>query len=630
MPAFDWAGCSRRKEPFLLADGDRLRRTLDRLELVRYGDMLRHIARLAEEDTGALFNPDCIALDIDKKHAPRSYGLMSLKTRLFAISAMMLLTGDRKYVELAEEAMESFLAEPVFAGGRGVSFGVASPETAAVVKGLSVLADTFGAHGDPELIDKVKRYLCAVSQRLCEILSGPSEEAGADRDVVCDIAVSLCMSAMLLSDYDVRSSRWFDAAAKHILDYLDTIPPDGSHMRGVIRWQYVMGSICLFINALYSFSGIDHRQHPALARSRRFAIDLAAPLAGEINIMEDDVKLSIGRQLYGFASRALAVWFADPLIGWGISRERMPGRWAQPEEIFFMDYPAGAAAPRGRSVIYPFAGFAVLRSGYDRNDMLISLKSTRSVATPYGDRYCTQNDIQLFLGSSNMLINNGIAWSQQPNFFDRYRSETAHNSIYHEGVNVVSETEGTITGFHAGELADLVTARAVYDCNGEELPFYRSIAFVKPDIIVMYDNIQSPAAGCIQWLWHGNGRFYVNSLDPVQGFSLVESAPEPRTLRVHLFKPASWSYSIGTGYLLEDWVTGHESTHSVLTVREAYRTSHRLLAVLTGSDDAMDRCRLDEQNKTLSVSAPEGVCVLDYSGDTLQAQAAGDVPQQGE
>ncbi|MBO4547838.1 MAG: hypothetical protein J5758_01350, partial [Abditibacteriota bacterium] len=352
--------------------------------------------------------------------------------------------------------------------------------------------------------------------------------------------------------------------------------------------------------------------------------DLAAPLAGEINIMEDDVRLSIGRQLCGFASRVLASWFADPVIGWGAARERTPGRWAQPEEIFYMDHPAGAAPPKGRSVIYPFAGFAVLRSGYDKDDMLISLKSTRSVATPYGDRYCTQNDIQLFLGGSNMLINNGIAWSKQPNFFDRYRSETAHNSIYHEGVNVISETRGAITGFHTGERTDMLTARAVYTCNGEDLPFYRSIAFVKPDIIVLYDNIQSPAAGCIQWLWHGNGRFYVNSLAPIQGFSLVESAPDPRTLRVDLFKPDSWSYSIGTGYLLEDWVTGHESTHSVLTVRESYRASHRLLAVLTGSGAAIDRCSNDADHNTLRVSSPEGDIVLDYSGETLSAMMPGD------
>ncbi|MBP5274208.1 MAG: heparinase II/III family protein [Abditibacteriota bacterium] len=612
---------AKKDAPFLLADSVRLEKTKGSLDLQRYEAMLKRIGEMAEAEETELFNPDCIAVDIDKKHMPLAFSLMSFKTRLFAVSVMYLLTGDARYVSLADRALEEFLALPFFYEQRpGGLYGVASPETAAAVRGMSVLLDTFRGAGDPSLYEKTVRRLGALSQRLYEILeeNSPAFQKEADRDVACDLACAVGMASMLLTGADPRSGSWFLLSKRYVEDYLASMPADGSNTRGVIRWQYSVGALCLYINALFNFCGLDLRKHEALERCRRFAINLAAPLAKGITVMEDDVKLSVGRQLFGFASKALSVWFADKTIGWGISREKAPGKWAQPEEIFFMDYPAGALPPKGGSVLYKDAGLAVLRSGYDENDMQLSLKSTRSVATPYGDRYCAQNDIQLFLGGCGILLNNGIAWSAQPNFFRRYRSERAHNSIAHAGQGIIPETQGKITDFVTGENADLLRGRAVYSYNGKMLPFYRSIVFIKPDIIVLYDYIKSRMAGSIDWFWHGSGRFYVNSLESLQGFSVVDDrGGKPVTLRVYLFKPEAWSYSIDTGWDLEDWVTGHESTHSVLAVRESYREDHRLLAVMTGNKNAIGFCSHDTERRMLNIKKDNRVYKLDYSGTVL-------------
>ncbi len=611
-----------RDRPFLLADAERISKTGERLKEPFCRALLGNIRRFAEADSP--FNPDCIAVDIDKKHLPLAFRLMSSKTRRFAISVLMLLTGDPKYVELCNGELAAFVREPAFYETRkGLTFGLASPETAAVVMGISALLDTFKGHADKDLWQKTARHLGSVSERLYEIFAESSDilYRETDWEVICNLAVSLAMSSMLLSADDERSGKWFAVATGCLEGCLDSLPDDGSNTGGAIRWQYSIGALCMFANALWNYSGADIRTHKALERTRRFPINLASPMADEITVMEDDVSLSVGRVLYGFASKALSVWFSDPVMGWGISRESAPGKWAQPEEILFMDYPAASVAPGGESVFYPRAGLAVLRSGYNADDMLISLKSTRSVSTPYGDRYCTQNDIQLFVGDCNILLNNGIAWSKQPNFFQRFRSEKAHNSIRHVGLDIIPETQGEITGFSSGDRVDSLTGKALYNYNGQEMPFYRSIVFIKPDIIVLYDNIAGRLAGSIEWLWHGSGSFLVNSLEKLQGFSIVDSANRKK-LRVYLFKPDSWSYSIDTGYMLEDWVSGHESTHSVLSVKESYREKHTLLAVITGNENAIAGCRNHEERQHMTVDSGNMVFDLDYSGEILECASA--------
>ena len=173
----------------------------------------------------------------------------------------------------------------------------------------------------------------------------------------------------------------------------------------------------------------------------------------------------------------------------------------------------------------------------------------------------------------------------------------------------------------SGDRVDSLTGKALYNYNGQEMPFYRSIVFIKPDIIVLYDNIAGRLAGSIEWLWHGSGSFLVNSLEKLQGFSIVDSANRKK-LRVYLFKPDSWSYSIDTGYMLEDWVSGHESTHSVLSVKESYREKHTLLAVITGNENAIAGCRNHEERQHMIVDSGNMVFDLDYSGEILECASA--------
>ena len=74
--------------------------------------------------------------------------------------------------------------------------------------------------------------------------------------------------------------------------------------------------------------------------------------------------------------------------------------------------------------------------------------------------------------------------------------------------------------------------------------------------------------------------------------------------------------------MLEDWVSGHESTHSVLSVKESYREKHTLLAVITGNENAIAGCRNHEERHHMIVDSGNMVFDLDYSGEILECASA--------
>jgi hypothetical protein len=337
-------------------------------------------------------------------------------------------------------------------------------------------------------------------------------------------------------------------------------------------WEYSYMSAAMFFEGLRRVTGEDLLAHPVFLKVKGMlnrALTPTGGLAFDDDMMGFDraqgVAYSFRPLMFLFASRfrdpeaqryALYEGFDPPGAEqgkfypggrWHPERREHNGHW----EYLWCDESVPVQDPPGDSpsALLPSTGWAILRSGWKPTDTYLAFRSGPYLG--HHDRY-DQNKIVLQAGGEKLLEH---LYGANYLHFDYFKNTPGSNTILVDGEGqerVVEggqhttfmrqykgqDTNGRIVFFQAGPDFDAVVGDAS-GAYGERLTrFRRYVAFLKPDVFLVLDDLEAPRPAAFDWLAHSYGEISIQGRD-------VHIAKPKAALRIRALLPEDAAWHLG-------------------------------------------------------------------------------------
>jgi len=286
-----------------------------------------------------------------------------------------------------------------------------------------------------------------------------------------------------------------------LLDYWDQRA--NSHRTegmGYDSWAY--GLLIFLADSLKRDLGVDHLDHPFLPVMPRFATAFLA---------NDRVHLAWFADAGGapqyvpwhFPLTLLGAYNADGTAGWWL---RETGSLSQRGYdhykvlVFDPDMPVAERDPQRPGDVFPDAGWASLRSGWEPGGTFIALQCSSS---GQGHHQMDQNNFLIYCDGVELAQDCGYASSLGGALREFARGAVGHNCILVDGKMQVRK-RGTIPFFATSRRLDYAMGDATAAYSSSLLSrAHRHLIYLKPDLLLMVDDLH--AAGqprSFQWLLH--------------------------------------------------------------------------------------------------------------------------------
>jgi hypothetical protein len=141
----------------------------------------------------------------------------------------------------------------------------------------------------------------------------------------------------------------------------------------------------------------------------------------------------------------------------------------------------------------------------------VGLKSANS---DVGHSQLDANSFVISTQGERLLIDEGIwPYGHKLGFFDyasgqRFNFDAngtiGHNTLMVDGKGQVhgAEYSGKIHAFTAGDEVDIAVGDATLAYGGKLEKYLRTLAFVKPDVLLVYDQVSADKPRLLEWLFH--------------------------------------------------------------------------------------------------------------------------------
>lgn len=152
-----------------------------------------------------------------------------------------------------------------------------------------------------------------------------------------------------------------------------------------------------------------------------------------------------------------------------------------------------------------------------KNDIFIEFKSSPFGSHSHG--YDAQNSFILYAYSEPLLIRTGRRDSYGSKHHRNWMWETKSvNSILVNGRGQKKrsqEAQGKIVDFYTSRSYDYVAGEAAQAYHGLLNKFTRSILFIKPEVIIIFDRMEAPEPSTFQWLMHSPAEIKVDGQENI-------------------------------------------------------------------------------------------------------------------
>jgi hypothetical protein len=365
-------------------------------------------------------------------------------------------------------------------------------------------------------------------------------------------------------------------------EYLDTFDRNGGWPEGVGYQSYGLsdGSGALYyLEAFKRVKGENLYEHPGLQKAIMFPLYLAPPdrKSGSDAFGDDSFDTLYGA---GVLARFIS-GYRDGYAQWYY--RNMPLTDDPVGTFLWYDGSVPETPPDGlpRSMLFPDMGWAVLRTGWGTGDTMLAFRS----GPVAGDHNRPeQNSFLLDALGERLIIEPGVSslTYDDPHMADWYWATVSQNTVLVNG-NPQSQVRGTTRGTEAGEVTDFFatdfynrmvgSAAAAY--QGKLTMFVRQIVFVRPDYIVVFDDLAAPNAVKFDTLLHALG---TNSI-AASGDTVTITRNSVRLHDTVLF-PAGFTTQIKAGRPVQFQGVDRPTSYVQLTTPSASTTA-RFLQVLT-------------------------------------------------
>lgn len=548
-----------------------------------YFTIKKYLQELITKDNEDIFHPFCVACGIDKKYGKIAWNFLALEMKVYSLGILWNIDKKPEYIVEVRSILKYLIGLYNWSDTYNRRNNVKNtyPETSAIIRAISFAINIFGEVLGYDLHIKTKKRLSYACQRIFEVISKKEVEDLSiwTNDWTLDIGVSLGLAAKILSDFDNRSQNWLNLSKKIVYTFLENMPQDGSHPSGLLTWEYTL-YLALFFTHIMELSGEDvEAYYKIIDRAKYYALATSGPLCANTSQFDQSIHISIYNPLNGILSKSLAYYFNDEYIYWGIINSPKKN-YFHPFEILLCSNELKPKKPEINSQHYDKAGYVFMRSGWDKDDNLITFKSANS-RKPFSHK--DQNNFEIFMGDTEMLIESGTCYEGHPNYEMRYLGTHAHNVLLIDNKAQLPKTTktGGIKKFISNNDFDFVKgdASSVYS---KAKTFTRNFLFLKPNILILYDYLELNTLGTVEWLFHTPGSIHIHSLSANKNILFCN---DNKYMSMFILEPQRWSYRITKDFILEDWCSMHEKTHDVLRIKATNKIQPFLSIIYFNNDN---------------------------------------------
>jgi hypothetical protein len=380
-----------------------------------------------------------------------------------------------------------------------------------------------------------------------------------------------------------EASEWLNYAYELFLARAPVLGgPDGGWVEGVYYFRMNMATmldIPLFIKKLTGFDYIN--AHPWYRENVKWMVYHIPPGStadGFSDNTEEVLKpgpeyIAYAEEIAKLTGNTLAAWYARECrkyenpdlsqtesLRW--TRLTRTGNLNMPAAIEQADLPMGA--------VFREMGLAALHTNPTNTatDLMVTFKSSPLGA--YGHNLCDQNVFNILYGGQPLFFRTGYKVAMDdPHRTGWYQTTKSQNGILvnGEGQPYSSEAFGVITRFMQGnEIAylkgDAGNAYPYKKNDPEVKKFFRHIVLLKPDIVIIYDELESAREASWSWLIHSLKPLKINELN--QTFSAT--IPNATGLgKLFSSRPVKWELADTADIRANNWLGSKYADGSLKT-----------------------------------------------------------------
>ncbi|HTY36490.1 MAG TPA: heparinase II/III family protein [Bacteroidota bacterium] len=312
---------------------------------------------------------------------------------------------------------------------------------------------------------------------------------------ICGLGVGAC----LLYDKHPQAKQWLNLAISSAKAFAPMFGVDGCYDEGVSYWGYTALHLTMFLEILYRKLGIDERNLINFPGTVRYGLQMSMPTIGK----PDDCVNFGDASVVGDVS--VAAWvarkFRDPIAQYVTTsvseiRSHYGAIWYDPS--------IEAKTPGADLYDVRFANDVVVsRTGWDTNSSVLGFRS----GGPANHEHADRNSI-VFKAFGERLLHDPLK-AAYPYTLPHWvlRLTEAHTSVLingkghqyhdgHEGTNA-SWAEAAVVQYKPGEHSLVVTSDATgaYALVNPDVDLVRrTLVFLKPDILLIFDRIRMKTA----------------------------------------------------------------------------------------------------------------------------------------
>ena len=483
--------------------------------IVGDGGELAQVGAVVDLDADTRFLRDELNVQDHVRHMLRARRILERSAFVHFVS------GDPGHLAVALLAVEKLLQYPkwdYFLEGRELTIGLQRAPEATIA--MSLALQWLDKALDPAIKAEMKKqiaekgapacYQSLYSMRYPDRVRGWTFDPASEHDFTYDMSrwpiilnstnlkvipiAGLAMAACVLKDDHPQAPRWLDMAIQSARAFAPMYGSDGSYDEGISYWGYTTLHLALFAECVYRVYGIDERDIIDFGGTVRHALQMSMPTVGNPN---DAVNFGDAKTIGDISA---AGWIAalkndglaqHILMSVGDIRSQYGIGWFHPK--------VKPVQPGPELLDVRFVNDWVLsRTGWDEQSSQVAFRS----GGPANHEHADRNSV-IFKAYGERLLHDPFNAAYMPTLpLWKLRQTAAHTAVlidgrghqYHdgsEGTNA-SWAEARIIDYSADANRMIATSEATQAyrlVNDNVAGVFRTVLFLKPDILVLYDKV---------------------------------------------------------------------------------------------------------------------------------------------
>lgn len=319
--------------------------------------------------------------------------------------------------------------------------------------------------------------------------------------------------------------------------------PGGSYGEGISYQEFDLETLGPALIALKHVFGLDYWNRSYVKDSLWYPLStLADPVSGCLDMGDTHCPSGISIAPVVTASR-------NPVFRWYEDRVHRSS-W---EDFLFTEDTLKSQPPTApRSRYFPTKGAVVFRTGWQRNDGILLFRAGPN----FNHNHADQGSFLLRALGENLVTEAGYAdYYKDPYYGSYFKQAAGHNTVLVDGDPASQEVADTLLlpALHEYPRIGNVLMSDHFDALDSELQqvyrgrlkrFTRRIVFLKPDYVIVYDELVPTRQAAFDWLLHlpDVSRIITEADDAIY-------SGKAASLAVRFFSPSALNLRIGDGHL---------------------------------------------------------------------------------